>query len=54
MTQYKQQIEGLTLIPEGGGCFEISLDGKLVYSKLQTGSFPEEDEIVEAVGKQLK
>jgi selenoprotein W-related protein len=54
LTEYKQRIDNLTLIPAGGGCFEISLGGELIYSKLQTGKFPDEDAIVEAVGKRLK
>ena len=54
MTTYKQKLEGLELVPSSGGCFELSLNGKLVYSKLQTGSFPDEDEMVKLVGKQLK
>ena len=41
-------------MPAGGGCFEVSLDGDLVYSKLKTGQFPEEKAIVEIVGKRLK
>jgi len=47
------RIDGLTLVPGSGGCFELALDGKLAYSKLQTGSFPDEDEMVALVGKQL-
>jgi len=47
-------LEGLELVPSGGGCFELSADGKLLYSKLQTGSFPEEDKIVAEIGKRLK
>jgi selenoprotein W-related protein len=52
--QYKQQLKGLTLIPSSGGCFELTLDGDLVYSKLQTGSFPDEGEMVRLVGSRLK
>jgi selenoprotein W-related protein len=43
----------LTLVPSDGGRFEVSLDGRVVYSKLQTGSFPEHDAIVAEVEKQL-
>ena len=50
---YRQRISGLELIPDSGGCFEISLDGDLIYSKLQTGQFPEEADIVDQVGRQL-
>lgn len=54
LSEYKTQIEGLNLVPDRGGCFELSLNGDLVYSKLQTGEFPEEARIVELIGKQLK
>jgi len=40
-------------IPTGGGRFELSLDGELVYSKAETGQFPEESEMVDLVGKKL-
>jgi selenoprotein W-related protein len=42
------------LIPASGGCFEVSLDGKLIYSKLETGKFPDERALVDAVGTRLK
>ena len=54
LTTYKQKILELKLIPGGGGCFEISINGDLIYSKLKTGKFPEEKWVVDAVGKALK
>jgi selenoprotein W-related protein len=54
LTTYKQKIKELRLIPGKGGCFELSLDGDLVYSKLKTGQFPDEKQMVETVGKKLK
>jgi selenoprotein W-related protein len=42
------------LIPAGGGCFELTVDGELLYSKLKTGKFPDEDWAVEAVGGRLQ
>jgi len=45
----KQDIRALTLIPSGGGAFEVSVNGQKIYSKLQTGKFPEPDAIVQAV-----
>ena len=53
LTQYKQKIEGLELQPSSGGCFELTIDGELIYSKLETGQFPEEDEMVAEIGKRL-
>ena len=34
----------------GGGVFEITVDGKLAYSKKASGRFPTEDEVVRALG----
>jgi selenoprotein W-related protein len=42
------------LQPSGGGCFELSLNGELLYSKLQTGEFPDEEKLVAEIGKRLK
>jgi selenoprotein W-related protein len=54
LTKFKQQIEQMTLIPAGGGCFELKADGELLYSKLKTGQFPDEAGIVEMIGSRLK
>jgi selenoprotein W-related protein len=54
LTTYKQQIKDLKLIPAGGGCFELTVDGDLVYSKLKTGQFPDEKAMVDAVGKRVR
>jgi selenoprotein W-related protein len=51
---YKQQVQSLTLIPSRGGCFELTVDGQLVYSKLQTGEFPEERKLVAQLGQIAK
>jgi len=48
---YKQKITKLTLVPAGGGCFELSVNGELIYSKLQAGRFPDEQWAIEAVAK---
>jgi selenoprotein W-related protein len=54
LTKFKQQIEQMTLVPAGGGCFELKADGDLLYSKLKTGQFPDEAGIVEMIGSRLK
>ena len=54
LTTYKQKIKELKLVPGGGGCFELSLNGELVYSKLKTGQFPDEEQMIETVGRRLK
>jgi len=50
---HEDQIGKVKLISSGGGCFELSLDGKLLYSKLQTGSFPDEEAMVKLIGEQF-
>jgi selenoprotein W-related protein len=54
LSTYKQQIKDLKLIPSGGGCFEITINGELIYSKLKTGKFPDENWVVDALAKKLK
>lgn len=47
-------IRDLKLVPYKGGCFEVTVDGELIYSKLQTGKFPDEKTIVDTVAKKAK
>ncbi len=42
LNKYKNRLGEVALVPSGGGAFEVSVDGNLVYSKLQTGRFPDE------------
>jgi selenoprotein W-related protein len=37
------------LISSSGGVFEVKVDGVLVYSKKQTGEFPDETRLVAAL-----
>ncbi len=37
------------LIEGGGGIFDVKADGKLIYSKHQTGRFPEDHEVLDAL-----
>jgi selenoprotein W-related protein len=54
LTTYKQQIRDLKLIPASGGCFELTVNGELVYSKLKTGTFPDEQAMIDVVGARLR
>lgn len=53
LTEYKQKIDSLELEPSAGGCFELTVAGELIYSKLRTGEFPDEGEMIAEVGKRL-
>lgn len=37
------------LIKSGGGAFEVFVDGKKIFSKKETGRFPEHSEIISAI-----
>ena len=52
--QFKQQIHDLKLIPSSGGCFELTANGELLYSKLKTGKFPDEQAILDTFAARLK
>ena len=54
LSTYKQKIKDMKLIPSGGGAFEIKINGELIYSKLETGKFPDEKWVVDTVGSRLK
>jgi selenoprotein W-related protein len=50
---YFPKIDGLTLVPGSGGVFDVTLDGKLVYSKRQTGAFPDPEALTSEIGAKL-
>lgn len=39
------------LIKGGGGIFDVKVDGNLVYSKHQTGQFPDHDKLVNQIAR---
>ena len=53
MKAFKQDVEAFTLIPSGGGRFEVTLDGELIFSKVQEKRFPEYAEIESHLKKKV-
>lgn len=49
LEHFKMQIVEMKLIPSSGGCFELTANGKLLYSKLAVGKFPEEELMLKQV-----
>jgi selT/selW/selH-like putative selenoprotein len=41
-------------MPSSGGCFEVTVGTELIYSKLLTGEFPDEDAVCRLVAQKLK
>ena len=51
LEKYGTDIQSLTLIPSGGGVYEVERDGKLIYSKKKTGEFPELKDVTSILDK---
>jgi selenoprotein W-related protein len=45
------RIASLTLVPSGGGAFEVSANGKRLHSKLESGEWPDFDALVSQIKK---
>jgi selenoprotein W-related protein len=51
LKQFEHMIEGITLIPSDGGRFEVTVNGRLIYSKLETKRHVQPGEVVGLVNK---
>jgi selenoprotein W-related protein len=54
LSAFEPDLESLTLVPSVGGRFEVKANGRLLYSKLQTGRHADKGEVVELVRKFLQ
>jgi selenoprotein W-related protein len=54
LKNFEPEIETLSLVPSDGGRFEVTVNDKLVYSKLQNGRHAEPGEVVGLVKKSVK
>lgn len=53
LKDYEHVIESVALVPSDGGRFEVSVNGSLIYSKLQTKRHAEPGEILQLVSKMV-
>lgn len=51
LREYERDITGLTLVPSEGGRFEVTVNGRLLYSKLETKRHAEPGEVLGLVRK---
>ena len=51
---YEHVIESVALIPSDGGRFEVSVNGDLIYSKLQSKRHAEAGEVVKLIHKMVE
>jgi selenoprotein W-related protein len=49
----ESKIESFALIPSDGGRFEFSVDGELIFSKLNLGRHADEGEVMGLLKKHL-
>ena len=54
LKEFEHVIESITLIPSDGGRFEVTVNGTLIYSKLQTKRHAEPGEVVGLIGKMVE
>lgn len=51
MREFEEDIDSITLVPSEGGRFELSVNDRLLYSKLKTHRHAEPGEVVGLVRK---
>jgi len=52
LIEYKKDISEFALVPSDGGRFEVELDGRLIFSKVAEGRYPNFDEIKNKINSQ--
>ena len=53
LSNLKRNVASLEMVPSKGGCFEVDVDGERIYSKLATGKFPDESDVLRQVQLRL-
>lgn len=53
MDAFGERFSALKLIPGENSCFEVTLNGELIHSKLKTGDFPENKQILEELKRRM-
>ena len=53
LKNYEHDIESVSLFPSDGGRFEVSVNGQLVYSKLEKKRHAEAGEILNIIAKMV-
>lgn len=51
--KYGKDKARVELVPGGGGIFDVVVDGKLIYSKHETGRFPAYGEVTGLIDEKL-
>jgi len=54
LREFEHVIDKLVLVPGEGGRFEVTVNGQLLYSKLQTKRHAEPGEVIGSVRKMVE
>jgi selenoprotein W-related protein len=54
LAEFEPDIAQITLVPSDDGRFEVEVDGKLIYSKLETGRHAHPGEVTGLVRQLIK
>jgi len=54
LENFEPEIETVSLVPSDGGRFEVTVNDRLIFSKLQTFRHTQPGEVVELVRKTLE
>ncbi len=53
LTTFVEDLAEVALVPGTGGVFDIRLDGQLLFSRKDTGRFPEAKEVKQLIRDQI-
>jgi selenoprotein W-related protein len=53
LNKFEPEIASITLVPSEGGAFEVTVNDKLIYSKIETGRHVDPGEVVGLIQKIL-
>jgi selenoprotein W-related protein len=54
LKEFEHVVESVTLMPSDGGRFEVSVNGKLIYSKFESKRHAEPGEVVKLINKMVE
>ncbi len=54
LKHFEHMIEDLSLVPSDGGRFEVTVNGKLIYSKLENKRHVQPGEVIGLVNKMVE
>ncbi|GAE24421.1 hypothetical protein JCM9140_343 [Halalkalibacter wakoensis JCM 9140] len=51
LNHFRSKVKEVTLLTSGGGVFEVTVNNQLIYSKKETGVFPDAKQLIETIEK---